>query len=73
MTWLGNDNRRGEAVGAIAGVAVTAAAAAAANRPVALARPQQRRRRAGSLTVDLPPPVNDRIYASPAARGGRSS
>ena len=53
--------------GAIAGVAVTAAAAAAIAF-LAVTRSTDAAAQT-SLTVNLPPPVNDRIYASPVARG----
>jgi N-acetylmuramoyl-L-alanine amidase len=53
--------------GAIAGAAVTAVAAAAII--FALVGRGSDAAAQSSLTVDLPPPANDRIYASPIARG----
>ena len=52
---------------AIAGVAVTAVAAAAI--AFALVGRSSDAAAQASLTVNLPPPANDRIYASPVARG----
>ena len=66
MTWLDMRNGFGRG-GAIAGMAVTAAAAGAI-----LFAPIGRGSDASaqsSLTVNLPPVVSDRIYASPVARG----
>src|SRR4051794_16402940 len=59
-------NRVGKS-GAVAGVAVTVVAAAAIAVTVA-ARSTEAAAQA-SLTVDLPPPASDHIYASPAALG----
>jgi N-acetylmuramoyl-L-alanine amidase len=53
--------------GAIAGVAVTAVAAAAIL--FAFAGRSSGAAAESSLTVNLPPPASDRIYASPVARG----
>src|SRR3954447_24571447 len=66
MTWLGMRNRVGKG-GAIAGVAVTAVAAAAIAF-VLIGRSSNAAAQA-SLTVNLPPPASDRIYASPIAKG----
>lgn len=66
MTWVGMDSlvrRRG----AIAGVAVTAVAAAAI--VFALAGRSSNAAAQSSLTVNVPPPADDRIYAAPLARG----
>jgi N-acetylmuramoyl-L-alanine amidase len=67
MTWpvtmISGMRRRG----AIAGAAVTAVAAAAI--VFALAGRSSDAAAQSSLTVDLPPPATDRIYASPIARG----
>jgi N-acetylmuramoyl-L-alanine amidase len=53
--------------GAIAGAAVTAAAVAALG--FALAGRSSDAAAQASLTVNLPPPATDRIYASPVAKG----
>ena len=53
--------------GAIAGAAVTAVAAAAI--AVALIGRSSGAAAQASLTVDLPPPATDKIYASPVAKG----
>ena len=66
MTWLGMDKslrRRG----AIAGAALTLVAAAAL--VFALAGRSSDAAAQSSLTVNLPPPAMDRIYAAPVARG----
>jgi len=66
MTWLGMDKslrRRG----AIAGAALTLVAAAAI--VFALAGRSSDAAALSSLTVNLPPPAMDRIYAAPVARG----
>jgi len=60
-------NKRVGKRGAIAGVAVTAVAAAALT--FALAGRSSDAAAEASLTVNLPPPASDRIYASPVARG----
>src|SRR5438270_6299428 len=64
MTWLGMDKGVGRR-GAIAGVAVTAAAAILF---VLVGRGSDAAAQS-SVTVSLPPPGNDRIYASPFAKG----
>jgi len=66
MTWLGMRNGVGKG-GAIAGVAVTAVAAAGI--VFALVGRSSGAAAQASLTVNLPPPASDRIYASPFARG----
>jgi len=53
--------------GAIAGVAIAIVAFAAV--VLAVRGPSSEDSAKSSLTVNLPPPANDRIYASPAARG----
>jgi N-acetylmuramoyl-L-alanine amidase len=58
---------RGSRRGAIAGVAATAVAAAAIAFVVGTRSSDAAAQ--ASLTVNLPPPVNDRIYASPVAKG----
>jgi N-acetylmuramoyl-L-alanine amidase len=66
MTWVGmrrNVGRRG----AIAGAAITVAAAAAIVF-VLVGRGSDAAAQS-SLTVNLPPPASDRIYASPIAKG----
>lgn len=55
--------------GAIAGMAVTVVAAMAAAGIFVLAGRGSDAAAQSSLTVNVPPPVNDRIYASPIARG----
>ena len=55
--------------GAIAGMAVTAAAAMAAAGVFVFAGRSSDAAAQSSLTVNVPPAVNDRIYASPIARG----
>src|SRR5438309_8227506 len=64
MTWQGMDNGVGRR-GAIAGAAVTAAAAILF---VLVGRGSDAAAQS-SVTVNLPPPAHDRIYASPFARG----
>src|SRR5438309_8077091 len=64
MTWQGMDNGVGRR-GAIAGAAV---AAAAAILFVLVGRGSDAAAQS-SVTVNLPPPAHDRIYASPFARG----
>jgi N-acetylmuramoyl-L-alanine amidase len=66
MTWLDMRNRLGRG-SAIAGVAVTAVAAGAIL--FALVGRGSDASAQSSLTVNLPPPASDRIYASPTARG----
>jgi N-acetylmuramoyl-L-alanine amidase len=66
MTWLGMRNGVGKG-GAIAGVALTAVAAAGI--VFALVGRSSGAAAQASLTVNLPPPASDRIYASPFARG----
>jgi N-acetylmuramoyl-L-alanine amidase len=66
MTWLGMRNRVGKS-GAIAGVAVTAVAAAAI--AFAFIGRSSGAAAQATLTVNLPPPATDRIYASPFAKG----
>lgn len=66
MTWLDMRNRFGRG-GTIAGMAVTAAAAGAIL--FALIGRGSDASAQSSLTVNLPPVVSDRIYASPVARG----
>ena len=66
MTWLGMRNGVGKG-GAIAGVVVTAVAAAGI--VFALVGRSSGAAAQASLTVNLPPPASDRIYASPFARG----
>jgi N-acetylmuramoyl-L-alanine amidase len=65
MTWLDMRNRLGR--GVIAGIAATAVAAALILY-VLVGRGSNAAAQS-SLTVNLPPPANDRIYASPIARG----
>src|SRR3954468_7530010 len=65
MTWLDMRNRVG--TGAIAGAAVTVVAAGAI--VFALVGRGGDASAQSSLTVNVPPPANDRIYASPVARG----
>src|SRR5438552_7476547 len=67
MTWPRAMDKRVGKRGAIAGVAVTAVAAAALT--FALAGRSSDAAAEASLTVNLPPPASDRIYASPVARG----
>lgn len=55
--------------GAIAGMAVTVVAAMAAAGIFVFAGRGSDAAAQSSLTVNVPPPVNDRIYASPIARG----
>src|SRR5579884_3555435 len=66
MTWLRMRNglRR---EGAIAGAALTVAAAVAVT--FAVAGRSSDAAAQSSLTVNLPPPVSDRIYGAPVARG----
>lgn len=66
MTWVGMRRSLGRR-GAIAGAAVTAGAAAAIMF-VLVGRGSDAAAQS-SLTVNLPPPANDRIYASPIAKG----
>jgi len=66
MTWLDMRNTFGRG-GAIAGMAVTAVAAGAIL--FALIGRGSDASAQSSLTVNLPPVVSDRIYASPVARG----
>jgi N-acetylmuramoyl-L-alanine amidase len=66
MTWLNMRNGVGKG-GAIAGVAVTVVAAAAI--VFALIGRSSGAAAQASLTVNLPPPASDRIYASPIAKG----
>ena len=66
MTWVGMRRNLGRR-GAIAGAAVTAAAAAAIVF-VLVGRGSDAAAQS-SLTVNLPPPASDRIYASPIAKG----
>lgn len=66
MTWVGMRRSLGRR-GAIAGAAVTAAAAAAIVF-VLVGRGSDAAAQS-SLTVNLPPPASDRIYASPIAKG----
>ena len=66
MTWRNMRSRVGRG-GAIAGVAVTAIAAAAIL--FALIGRSSGAAAQASLTVNLPPPASDRIYASPIAKG----
>src|SRR3954447_20775955 len=66
MTWLGMHNGVGKG-GAIAGVAVTIVAAAVI--VFALIGRSSNAAAQASLTVNLPPPASDRIYASPIAKG----
>src|SRR6476620_3539922 len=66
MTWQYMRNKVGRR-GAIAGVAVTAVAAGAI--VVALVGRSSNAAAQSSLTVNLPPPANDRIFGSPIARG----
>ena len=67
MTWLGSMDKQVAQRGAIAGAAVTAVAACAII--FALAGRSSDAAAQASLTVNLPPAANDRIYASPLARG----
>ena len=66
MTWVGMRRSVGRR-GAIAGAAVTAIAAAAVL--FALIGRGSDAAAQSSLTVNLPPAANDRIYASPIAKG----
>lgn len=66
MTWLDMPKRVGRS-GAIAGMAVTVIAATAL--VFVLGGRSSDAAAQSSLTVNLPPPANDRIYASPVARG----
>jgi N-acetylmuramoyl-L-alanine amidase len=66
MTWVGMRKSVGRR-SAIAGVAVTAAAAAAIAF-VLVGRGSDAAAQS-SLTVNLPPPASDRIYAAPIAKG----
>jgi N-acetylmuramoyl-L-alanine amidase len=66
MTWLGMRNSVGKR-NALAGAVVTAVAAAAIS--VALIGRSSDASAQASLTVNLPPPAADRIYASPVAKG----
>src|SRR3954453_2280942 len=65
MTWLDMRNRVGR--GVIAGAAVTVVAAGAI--VFALVGRGSDPSAQPSLTVNLPPPASDRVYASPVARG----
>ena len=67
MTWLVGMSSEMRKRGAIAGVAVSVIAIAAL--AFVLASRSTDAAAQSSLTVDLPAPVNDRIYASPIARG----
>src|SRR5947208_10498756 len=67
MAWLKGMDRGTAKRGAIAGVAVTMVAAAGI--VFALVGRGSGAAAQASLTVNLPPPGNDRIYASPIARG----
>jgi N-acetylmuramoyl-L-alanine amidase len=67
MTWPVTMNKQVAQRGAIAGAALTAAAAGAIL--FALAGRSSDAAAQASLTVNLPPPANDRIYGSPLARG----
>jgi N-acetylmuramoyl-L-alanine amidase len=66
MTWLGIHNEVGRRR-AVVGVALTAIAGAAIL--FALVGRGSNASAQSSLTVNLPPPANDRIYASPVAKG----
>ena len=66
MTWQDMRNRVGRR-GAIAGVAVTAVAAGAI--VIALAGRSSNAVAQSTLTVNVPPAVNDRIFGAPVARG----
>lgn len=66
MTWLGIHNEVGRR-GAIAGAVVTAVAGAAIL--FALVGRGSNASAQSSLTVNLPPPASDRIYASEVAKG----
>ena len=66
MTWLGMRNKLGKK-GAIAGVAATCVAAAALL--LTLGTRSSDAAAQSSLTVNLPPAANDRIFGSPIARG----
>src|SRR5437868_13854944 len=66
MTWLGIHNKVGRRR-AVAGVALTAVAGMAIL--FALVGRGSDASAQSSLTVNLPPPATDRIYASPAATG----
>jgi N-acetylmuramoyl-L-alanine amidase len=66
MTWQDMRYRVGRR-GAIAGVAVTAVAAGAI--VIALAGRSSNAAAQSSLTVNVPPAVNDRIFGAPVARG----
>lgn len=66
MTWQGMPRTIGKR-GAIAGMAVTAAAAA--SLAFLLVGRSSDAAAQASLTVNLPPPAADRIYAAPVARG----
>src|SRR3954465_14460162 len=65
MTWL--DMRNRVRTGAIAGAAVTLVTAGAI--VFALVGRGSDASAQSSLTVNLPPPASDRVYASPVARG----
>lgn len=67
MTWLVGMSSEMRRRGAIAGVAVSAIAVAAI--AFILASRSSDAAAQASLTVNLPPAANDRIYASPIARG----
>jgi N-acetylmuramoyl-L-alanine amidase len=67
MTWPGLMNKQVAQRGAIAGAALTAAGACAL--VFGLAGRSSDAAAQASLTVNLPPPANDRIYAAPIARG----
>jgi N-acetylmuramoyl-L-alanine amidase len=67
MTWLGSMDKQAAQRSAIAGAAVTAAVACAI--VFAFAGRSSDAAAQASLTVNLPPAANDRIYASPLARG----
>ena len=67
MTWLGTMNKQVAQRGAIAGAALTAVGACAL--VFALASRSSDAAAQASLTVNLPPAANVRIYASPIARG----
>ena len=67
MTWPRVMDRGAAKRGAIAGIGLTAVAAAAIM--VALVGRGSDAAAQTSMTVNLPPPASDRIYASPIARG----
>ncbi len=67
MAWLGTMNKQVAQRGAIAGAALTAAGACAL--VFAFASRSSDAAAQASLTVNLPPAANVRIYASPMARG----